>query len=113
METKDDEPLCVVTLLKPAGSIEERSITLASADAAKDVSDWLSRNYIPFTRLSKRAYEALIAAREARAMQIGRPSRSIIPRLADLSEERKEAVAWCPFCNKEHAGGGACLGHHP
>lgn len=24
-----------------------------------------------------------------------------------------DALAWCPFCKKEHAGGATCMGHHP
>ncbi len=22
-------------------------------------------------------------------------------------------AVWCPFCKKEHVGGGTCMGHHP
>jgi hypothetical protein len=59
----EHEPLCVVAILKSGAGLENRSLVLENPEIVKSIADWLDRNFIPNTRMSVRAYEALVAAR--------------------------------------------------
>lgn len=74
-DIKTDQPLIVVTITKSGTGIQTRSFVFDNEDTAKSIADWLSRNSVSNTRMSVRAYEALIAAANERELQTARPAR--------------------------------------
>jgi hypothetical protein len=103
MTDKPREPQVIVTILLTGRELEQRSFTFDTETLAMSVSDWLSGNGVTNTRMSKRAYDIIIKSRNERINPLDRNNRLSNP----------EAVAYCPFCRKEHPGGATCLGHYP
>lgn len=33
--------------------------------------------------------------------------------MLEAAERQRAGTPWCPFCKKDHIGGGTCMGHHP
>jgi hypothetical protein len=42
-------------------------------------------------------------------------AKGLLPEIDDVLRVyiSPDETKWCPFCKKEHAGGGACMGHYP